>query len=73
MTKFEQVGVNMQYEAPTKEMAIEKFSRSCDCCCHKGMHIDCDRCSIAVAHQLAVAYFESQTASKPANKIESEG
>ena len=50
MTKFEQVGVNMQYDSATKEMARKKFSRSCKCCCHKGMRIDCDRCAIAETH-----------------------
>ena len=60
MTKFEQVGVNMQYEALTKEIAQKKFSRSCDCCCNKGMQINCDRCQIATAHQLVIASFETK-------------
>lgn len=58
MTKFETVGVNMQYEAETKEIAQQKFSRSCDCCCYKGMKIDCDRCAIDTAHKLVMASFE---------------
>ena len=60
MTKFEQVGVNMQYEATTKEVAIRKFSRSCECCCNKGMRIECNKCSIATVHQLVVASFENK-------------
>ena len=59
MTKFEQAGINMQYEAPTKEIAIKKFSRSCECCCNKGLFIKCDRCSIATVHQLVMASFET--------------
>ena len=59
MTKFEQVGVNMQYESATKEIAMQKFSRSCECCCYKGMHIDCDRCAIATANSLIIASFET--------------
>lgn len=59
MTKFEQVGINMQYESDTKEVAIKKFARSCECCCNKGLCIECDRCSIAVVHQLVVASFET--------------
>lgn len=55
MTKFEQVGVNMQYEASTKEMAQRKFSRSCECCCNKGLKIECNRCSISTVHQLVMA------------------
>ena len=59
MTKFEQVGINMQYDSQTKEVAIKKFSRSCECCCNKGMNIECDRCSIATVHQLVIASFEN--------------
>lgn len=59
MTKFEQVGVNMQYSSATKEIAISKFSRSCDCCCNKGLHIDCGRCAIETVHKLVIASFES--------------
>ena len=60
MTKFEQVGINMQYASVTKEIAIKKFARSCECCCNKGMCIDCDRCSIATVHQLVIASFENE-------------
>ena len=58
MTKFEQVGVNMQYESATREIAQQKFSRSCECCCNKGMHINCDMCAIETAHNLVMATFE---------------
>ena len=60
MTKFEQVGVNMQYEAPTKEIAIKKFSRSCECCCNKGIRLECDRCAIETVHKLVIASFETE-------------
>ena len=60
MTKFEQTGVNMQYGSATKEMAINKFSRSCECCCSKGLHIDCDRCAIETVHKLVIASFETE-------------
>ena len=62
MTKFEQVGVNFQYDAPTKEAAIKAFKYSCNCCCTKGMHIDCDRCAIATAHSMIVAICDSKNA-----------
>lgn len=55
MTKFEQVGVNYQYDANSIQEANKAFQYSCNCCCHKGMHIDCDRCAIACAHNLVVA------------------
>lgn len=60
MTKFEQIGVNMQYEALTKTEAKTNFSRSCDCCCNRGMKINCDRCAIATANKLVVATFEGE-------------
>ena len=50
MTKFEQKGIQLQYSAATKEYAQKVFSYSCDCCCNKGMRIDCDRCSINSVH-----------------------
>ena len=58
MTKFEQIGVNMQYESATREIAQQMFSRSCECCCNKGMHIKCDYCAIETAHNLVMATFE---------------
>lgn len=60
MTKFEQVGINYQYDAVTKEQAIRSFHYSCNCCCNKGMHIDCDCCAIATAHAMIVAIFDSK-------------
>lgn len=60
MTKFEQTGVNMQYEAINKDMAIKRFARSCECCCTKGVHIECDRCAIATVHKMVVAYFDDR-------------
>lgn len=41
MTRFEEVGVNHQYEANNIKDAIRAFKYSCDCCCSKGMHLDC--------------------------------
>ena len=60
MLKFERVGVNLQYDSSSKEQALQRFEYSCNCCCYKGMHIDCDRCAIAVAHQLVVASFDDK-------------
>ena len=57
MTKFEQIGINMQLCAYSKEEALRKFSHSCDVCCHKGIHIECDHCGIAATHKEVVAYF----------------
>lgn len=60
MTKFEQVGVNYQYSAGTKEQANRSFAYSCNCCCNRGMRIDCDRCAIAVAHNLVIAAIDTK-------------
>lgn len=62
MTKFEQIGVNFQHGAVSKDNAIECFKYSCDCCCARGMHIECDRCAIANAHSLVMACFDSVSA-----------
>lgn len=58
MTKFEQIGVNLQYDSTSKEQAKKCFKYSCDTCCYRGMHIDCDHCAIAAVHSLIVATFE---------------
>ena len=58
MTKFEQKGIIFQYEADSKKSALDAFKYSCDCCCTKGMKIECDRCAIATVHSLVIAYFD---------------
>ena len=60
MTKFETIGVNYQYDANNKEEANKAFSYSCNCCCQKGMRIDCDKCAIAHTHALVVAFFNDK-------------
>ena len=60
MTKFEQVGINLQYSSDTKEIARQRFSRSCDCCIGRGLHIECDRCAIDTVHRLVIASFETK-------------
>ena len=60
MTKFETIGVNYQYNATNKSEANKSFLHSCKCCCEKGMRIECDRCAIAHANALIVAYFDDK-------------
>jgi hypothetical protein len=55
---FEQIGINYQHDAISIEDANNKFARSCYACCHKGRNVSCDRCGIAVAHNLVVAIFK---------------
>ena len=57
MTKFETIGVNRQYESETVREANKAFNHSCNCCCNRGMKIDCDKCSIAFVHSLVIACF----------------
>ncbi len=60
MTKFEQVGINYQYSALTKEEAQKSFSYSCKCCCNKGMRLDCDKCNISHVHSMVMAFFNDK-------------
>lgn len=60
MTKFEQVGVNHLLNADCKADANASFTWSCNCCCSKGMHIQCDRCAIAFTHSMVIAYFAEE-------------
>lgn len=57
MTKFEQVGINRQYDSSNIYEANKAFAHSCDCCCAKGIHITCDKCNISYVHNLVTAYF----------------
>ena len=58
MTKFEQIGVSYQNKARTKECAIKYFKNSCDICCYRGIHLDCDHCAIESTHKATIAYFD---------------
>lgn len=60
MTKFETIGVSYQYEAANSYQATKSFQHSCNCCCAKGMKIECDSCAIAHAHSLVMAYFDDK-------------
>lgn len=60
MTKFETIGVNRQYSAYDKANAQKQFTISCNCCCAKGMRINCDSCAIAYTHSLVNAYFDEK-------------
>lgn len=62
MTKFETIGVNYQYAANSKEEANKAFAHSCNCCCNKGMRIDCMTCAIAHTHYMVSAYFDDKEA-----------
>lgn len=64
MIKFERVGVNFQYDATNIEQANKSFKYSCECCCTKGIRLECDRCAIAHTHSLVIAYFNDKKGDK---------
>lgn len=55
MTKFETIGVSMQYDACSKANASKKFKQSCNVCCSHGIQLQCDHCAIKAAHELTMA------------------
>jgi len=58
MSKFEQIGVERQLESDSKKEALRSFRHSCEVCCYKGIHLNCDRCSISFVHSEVIAYFD---------------
>lgn len=60
MTKFEQIGINIQLGSISKEDALQRFNYSCTLCCHKGMRIECDRCAISATHNQLIAIFDDK-------------
>ena len=64
MTKFETIGVNRQFDAINVEEANKAFAHSCEVCCKKGMHIECDKCHIAYTNTLICAYFNDKAQGK---------
>lgn len=57
MTKFEQIGVNNLMSTTNKFDLQKGFNWSCNCCCTKGLRINCDRCAIAYNYKLLMAYY----------------
>ena len=53
MTRFERIGVEIQYGATSKQKAQGSFRYSCNVCCNRGTRIDCERCAIASTHTLS--------------------
>ena len=60
MTKFEQIGINYQHDAVDKHTASKAFKHSCSICCHKRIQLDCDKCAIAVVHNMVIACFDGR-------------
>ena len=48
MSRFLDVGVQIQQEARTIRAAERKFEHSCEICCSRGYAYNCDSCSAAI-------------------------
>ena len=57
MSKFEEIGVNRQYEAGSIREARKLFDMSCKICATQGKYISCSNCAIASVHQLVTEIF----------------
>lgn len=64
MLKFEQIGIERQLESTNKYEALQSFKHSCNVCCYKGIHLNCDKCAIAHTHNEVVAYFDDNKSVK---------
>lgn len=60
MTKFEQVAINLQYDAYRKDWAVKQFQQTCYLCALRGRHVDCDKCIIASTHKMVVAIIDDK-------------
>lgn len=60
MTKFEQIGVELQQDAGSLNQARKCFHYSCKVCCSRGMQIPCDRCAIRIMYESTAAYFATE-------------
>ncbi len=58
MTRFEEIGQQLQLESLSKSEAKARFKKSCDICCNRGINIDCDRCAIASCHRMVCETFD---------------
>lgn len=57
MTRFEERGIDRQYNARSKKEARKALEKSCELCATQGKYISCDRCAIAYINQLVTEIF----------------
>lgn len=60
MSKFEEIGINYQFDAKNIHEADKALATSCDICVKSGKNISCDKCRIEYTHQLIVSYFTTK-------------
>ena len=51
MTKFEEIGIERQWDSTNPWQAKKQKENSCRSCINRGMRIDCDRCGIESAYK----------------------
>lgn len=69
MTRFEEKGCKLQSECETIEQAKRTMRYSCRLCVTRGLHLKCNRCAIATAHEQALAVLEDDDEVKASNLI----
>ena len=57
MTRFEERGINRQYNSRSAREAVIAFEKSCEICATQGKYISCTNCLIASVHQLVTEMF----------------
>ena len=57
MTRFEEKGINRQYNSRSAMEAARAFEKSCDICATQGKYVSCRNCMIASVHQLVTEIF----------------
>lgn len=57
MTRFEQRGIDRQYNARSAREARRALEQSCEICATQGKYITCAHCMIASVHQLVTEIF----------------
>ena len=57
MTRFEERGIDRQYNAKSAKEAIKALEHSCEICATQGKYITCAHCMIASVHQLVTEIF----------------
>lgn len=53
MTAFENIGIRIQIQSVARgeEYAKAAMEYSCQCCCSRGIRIECDHCGIRTVHE----------------------
>lgn len=53
--KFITFSIEKQQQSDTIQESNRMFNISCNICCNRGLHIDCEKCPIKAAHSMTIA------------------